>query len=879
MNTVLLPGWLRIRSQITIVSFIWAVVGIAVPATESATSFQHPRYDTYTGFSVPTTPILPVTERHPSLYFSSDQVAQLRTRKEDPTSRYYLLWQRYRADALRYIDDDMSALDENDRPRAAKSLAFWWIIEQDTMALEKAIEALLVAFDGVPQTGEKPYDEIYRATWLQNYAAAYDWVYDQLTPDQDSAIRQRIADETQYLRDNLMEGDRLAPRPHNHRSKPAWAIGTAALVLAEHEQASDWLEHALEAANTVTRYQFSADGIYREGGHYWMYNAVNLIPFLWHYYNVSGVSLFEAYRPAFEWPIRIRTGRGLMPNLEDSYLKPAPTHMVAAAYRGAPTELNTDQDFAAICQWHFESTRLVDENYTGATVDVTWEIDEYILYDDSISPAAPTAAPNQFLDGGQVVFRSGWARSSNDRYLLFHGVADGDNHNHPDQLSFFLSGQDAVLAPDAGYGPAGFSDDRRSSWYTSSRAHNIVTADGYPPVADQLFSSPFTFNVQPASRYEIDSEFFAFAEKESGYVRPNDASLRRAVGFINRDFFVVADLVAGTQEHVYRAYVHGRGAFVRNDNYASWTTFENRYGLAARLDAFVFPASASITDDRSYVSLFKDERYERHIETAQTDEHGTFLQLLLPLSTDAAIPVATDLSDDDFVAGSITRDDTSDVFLLQHVSGLQSLDVLTTDATLTWVRTESNAWQQYFVREARTLETQGLRFSSSSPVTLAVDARESTVLNIAAPEVRPSSVVNIEYAGAELVQSVQINGEPVSFSREGQRLTIGITATSVQANSIPSPIGRIEAYPNPFSDVVTITASVKNTGPFDVMIYNLLGQQIQIIRGAYEGGHEPATVHWDGHTASGIPAPSGIYLMRLRDPAGSVVQGRLVRVR
>ena len=104
---------------------------------------------------------------------------------------------------------------------------------------------------------------------------------------------------------------------------------------------------------------------------------------------MSGVDLFDEYQPAFEWPIRVRTGRGQIPNIEDSYLKPAPTHMVAAAYRGKRTELNPNEDFAAICQWNFERTRFIGYDYTGATADVTWEIDEYILFDNSIEPPAP----------------------------------------------------------------------------------------------------------------------------------------------------------------------------------------------------------------------------------------------------------------------------------------------------------------------------------------------------------------------------------------------------------------------------------------------------------------------------------------------------------
>ena len=852
------------------------LIGLLLPAPTVA---QHPRYDTYTGFSVDTTPVLPGSEQHPSLYFSADQLEPLRSRKSDATSRYYVLWQRFRADALKYIDKDMSTLDENDRPRAAKTLAFWWLIEEDTAALQKAIEALLVSYDGVPQTGNKPYDEIYRATWLQNYAAAYDWVFDHLTPEQDTEIRRRLADETQYLRDNLMVGDRIAPRPHNHRSKPAWAIGTAALVLSDHEQAEDWLSHALEAANTVTRYQFSADGIYREGGHYWMYNAVNKIPFLWHYLNVSGVNLFDAYRPAFEWPIRIRTGRGLIPNIEDSYLKPAPTHMVAAAYRGVPTTLNPEADFAAICQWNFETSQLVANDYTGATVDVTWEIDEYILFDSSIPSAAPTVSPNQFLEGGQVVFRKNWEGGPDDRYLLFHGVADADNHNHPDQLSYFMGGNDAILVPDAGYGPSGFSDDRRSSWYLTAKAHNIITADGYPPIADSLLRTPFVFNVTPSSQYEIDAPFFGFAEKTSGYLRPNGARLRRAIGFIDQDYFVVADLISGTQEHTYKAFLHGRGAFERQGHYATWSPFENRYGTAARLDAFVFPESADIAHTTGYISLFKDERYERYIEVTQTGQQAAFMQLLLPARTDSPTPIAGDLSTDAYVAAQLSRADTSDIFFLQAQSELQSLDAFVTDATFAWVRNRSGIWQQLAVREARSLISNDVDFSSESPVTLALDARTTGILKIAVPALQQAAQIEVDFTGAEAVQDVRVNGKAVHFTRQGRRILIGLTPTSIESTPIPSVVEQLQAYPNPFTRYVTLVAPVRDPGPFTVTVYNLLGQRIRVLDNTHDAGAKVVRVVWDGRTANGTQAPSGMYLLHWRDASGTISQARVIRVR
>ena len=853
------------------------LLGLLIPAAQVAA--QHPKYDTYTGFETGTTPVLPAAEQHPSLYFSADLIPELRSRKNDQNSSYYALWQRFGADARRYRERDPSTLDENDRPLAAKTLAFWWLIEEDSTALQTAIEALLVAYDGVPQTGEKPYDEIYRATWLQNYAAAYDWVFDQLTSDQNDEIRRRIAEETQYLRDNIMVGDRLAPRPHNHRSKPAWAIGTAALALSDHDQASDWLSHALEAANTVTRYQFSADGIYREGGHYWMYNAVNFIPFLWHYLNVSGVDLFDAYQPAFEWPVRVRTGRGQIPNIEDSYLKPAPTHMVAAAYRGKPTELNPSVDFAAICQWNFASTRLIEHNYTGATVDVTWEIDEYILFDDSIEAAAPTVSPNQFLEGGQVVFRRSWEPSSDDRYLLFHGVAEADNHNHPDQLSFFLGGNDAILAPDAGYGPAGFSDDRRRSWYLTAKAHNIATADGYQPVTDNLLTAPYTYNVTPPAHYEIDSQFFGFAEKETGYLRPDDVRLRRAIAFIDQDFFVVSDLLYGSQEHTYRTYLHGRGTFNQEGNYISWSPFANRFGAAARLDAFILPESADLSVEFGYVSLFKDERRERYIEAAQVGREAAFIQLLLPTSPEAPVPEVEDLSTEGYVAAMLNRSDTLDYVFLQQRSEPRELDMFATDATFAWLRSTDSGWQNVAVREANSFKSTEVEIYSDSKVTLALDASVSGILDIAMPSVYPSAQIEVVMMDAASVQEVRVNEQTSPFTLQGDRLLIGLKRTSVEP--IPDPIfpGPLQAYPNPFSHDITLEVPVRHHGPFSVEVYNLLGQRIRELEGESLVGEKTVRIVWDGYTISGSPAPAAVYLVRLTDASGALQFGRVVRIR
>ena len=352
----------------------------------------------------------------------------------------------------------------------------------------------------------------------------------------------------------MVSGVRYAPRPHNHRSKPAYGVGTAALTLSDHPDAASWLTLALEQQNTTTRYQFSADGVYREGSHYWLYNLVNGIPFLWQYRR-AGVDLFPAYQPTFEWPIRVRTGRGWLPALEDGFPKPAPTHMVAAAYASSTTDLHPTASLGELLAWNWETTDFFVDNYTGATNDVVWSIDEFLTMDLSIPSTPPGVSPTLQLESGQMVFRSDWdAGDPETRTLLFHGVASADNHDHPDLLSYTLDAENTPLAVDAGYGPDGFSDDRRS-WYVSAQAHNIVTVNGFP--ARDISTNQ---NEGPEQRVFLDGPAFDAGEMWA----PNNgviggAEVTRGIVFLDDRYYAVYDHVEAASSSSIQVHLHGRG--------------------------------------------------------------------------------------------------------------------------------------------------------------------------------------------------------------------------------------------------------------------------------------------------------------------------------
>jgi len=327
------------------------------------------------------------------------------------------------------------------------------------------------------------------------------------------------------------------------------------------------------------------------------------------------------------------------------------------------------------------------------------------------------------------------------------------------------------------------------------------------------------------------------------------------------------------------AYLHGRGVFERAGHYASWTPWDNRYGTEARLDAFFFPHAVDIADATSYISLFKDERYERHVELTRTGRSAAFLQLLLPARKDAPVPEVTDLSSDSFAAAQLTRADTADYFFLQPQPADQSLDDFTTDATFAWMRSTAGRWQQLAIREAVGFAAGSLTLTATSPATLALDAATPGLLRIAHPGDWMGARLELAYVGTDEVREVLANGQPIPYVRQEGHLIVGLGPLSRATTPVPDGIERLQAYPNPFQRQVMLEAPVRRPGTFAVNIYDMLGRHIVTLEGLHSPGSLTSRIAWNGRAASGTEVPAGVYLLRWTDAEGSLATGRVVRMR
>ncbi|MEM6326994.1 MAG: heparinase II/III family protein [Bacteroidota bacterium] len=845
------------------------------------------QYETYTGWAVDPTPVLPDTEAHPQLWFGADDLDAIRAKWDDPA--YAEVRARVQADINRYRSRNPASTDPGDRSQMAKALAFAWIVDGDIVARVRGYEALLLAYQNVPREAtEAAFDgengAIYRATWLQNFSAAYDWLHGVLSPEDDATIRAALAEETALLADNMVDGIRYAPRPHNHRSKPGYAIGTAALTLSDHPSAADWLRLSLEQVNTTTRYQFSADGIYREGSHYWLYTLVNGIPFLWQY-REAGVDLFPAYQPTFEWPVQTRTGRGWMPALEDGFPKPAPTHMVAAAYADAPTSLHASAPLGEILQWNWDTTDFFRDDYTGATRDVVWSIDEFLTMDLSIPATEPDVSPTIRLESGQIAFRSDWKGGDpQTRMLLFHGVASADNHDHPDLLSYTFDAENTPLAVDAGYGPDGFTDDR-SDWYLSPRAHNVVTVNGFP-VRDISVNQ----NLGPEQTVFVDGAVFDAAEM----VAPNNgvmggATVRRGVAFLDDEYVAVYDHIDAINPASLQVHVHGRGTPTRTGNTATWTAPSDAYGEGGRLHVS-FVADGPITFDAfdGWTSFYFGHEEEQQSVVARRNAAGaTFLHTLTATPASGSAPVVSNRTAGDLVGAELATPTGAWHLATQRTDGARTADRVTTDATFAAVGREGDTATRWGLIRGTDLRWDGAPLLTSDlPLTVSADLREANrqTVVLAPFEGTPTVTVYLVPASAT-AQNVTLNGTPLPFealpdggvrfipTAPGSLVITTDIASSGEAIPEAARLG-LAVAPNPSAGPVRFALDVPTPGAVRVTVFDALGRLVTTLA----DGVLPAARHdltWDG-LVNGTPVAAGIYIA-VAEAGGQRATTRLLR--
>ncbi len=98
------------------------------------------------------------------------------------------------------------------------------------------------------------------------------------------------------------------------------------------------------------------------------------------------------------------------------------------------------------------------------------------------------------------------------------------------------------------------------------------------------------------------------------------------------------------------------------------------------------------------------------------------------------------------------------------------------------------------------------------------------------------------------------------------------TFTDVSQRPLPAGFYLSEAWPNPINSSTGIRFGLPRPSQVRVAVYNLLGQQVQVLHdGPLGAGHHE--LHWDGSRFA-----SGAYLIEYRDERGPQIR-RLLQVK
>jgi hypothetical protein len=478
-----------------------------------------------------------VKKEHPRLLISSQDVAEVKKRMQD-NALIKNWYKRKKDDALRMLFDSPPRYDTKTSQTSqlevsrtildrVYTLAFLYHLEGDKKYLERLWQDVEVAA-GFPDW--HPDNFLDTATMTHAFAIAYDWLFNDWTPEQRKVLRTALVNK----------GLQPALAAYTGKTKYGWwvksssnwnivcnsgiALGALALIDEEPEATRECLLKALQSVPSAAS-QFAPDGCYSEGPMYWGY-ATSYLTLLLASLHTSfgtdfGLSAIPGIAECGFTPIYLTGPANITFNFGDAQ---------DLFYRTPQMFwLSQHFDFPAFASYEVE-TRFPH------VLDILW----------MKKPAAELASLGIPLDryfrGAEVVtMRSSWG----DKNAVFVGFKAGKNtapHAHLDIGTFVLDSQSKRWAVDLGpddYELPGYFDEGRWNYYRlRAEGHNtIVLAPG-----DNLDQDPLA--TASIIRFQSATDrVFAIADLTPAY--PSKAKrVWRGIALLDRKNVLIQDEIS-----------------------------------------------------------------------------------------------------------------------------------------------------------------------------------------------------------------------------------------------------------------------------------------------------------------------------------------------
>ena len=490
---------------------------------------------------------LPREMDHPRLLFNETQADLINARQ---FSGVYAEWADQIIETANRLSprSDAPFLNEIERSRKIKVLAFAWFLTSDSTCLDEAIQGISAIREPGPihsiEGGKADAgwgDWVQAAETVRHFAVAYDLLYHDLPVEARKSFESKLA--LQVLQ--MSRHASWIPK-NNHAVVIGAALSTAALVL-DHPESQRWMDAGL-ALMKAGLHMIEPDGTCREGAYYARFILSEIVPFAFYLKNVTGINLLHNPRieRLFLWLNALEKPDGSVPLFDDAFPENFLFAPVAIGLLDEPDALN-----ASFIN-HSDRFKADDPDWVEAFC-------AYPPWRTSVPPAKPVS--DFFPDGGMAVFKS---ETCYGLFLGEKGRPHLSGHDHAEPGAFTLSafGKDFLL--DAGYGSGGTTNPDRL-WFVSPAAHNIPLVDGQGPDQNPVFGDDLGGKLENL----FAMEGFAASTVTSHY---RDARFRRDVWFAGDRYFLVLDQTDAGEDADISFPWHGRGDFYRSrPNAFQWT--------------------------------------------------------------------------------------------------------------------------------------------------------------------------------------------------------------------------------------------------------------------------------------------------------------------
>ncbi|MEM6466435.1 MAG: DUF4962 domain-containing protein, partial [Pseudomonadota bacterium] len=400
-------------------------------------------------------------------------------------------------------------------------------------------------------------------------AWGYDWLYDDLSPEERDTVRQALLLRTKDVAEHAMLNAKIHLFPydsHAVRSVSLTLVPACIALLDDAEEAEDWLHYCIEFLANVYSPWGDSDGGWAEGTHYWMMGIAYLIDAANRLKSYTGLDLYK--RPFFQntgdFPLFCKapnTRRGTFG--DDSTM---------GDYACIKTGLNLRQFAGATgngaYQWYCDENLRLNPGTEMAFYNWGWwdtNFDELVFQTDFpvIAATPPENSMRHFKGIGWVGVQHAMSDPDEHIQFVFKSSPFGSiSHSHGDQNAFCMSAYGEDLAIQSGHYVA-FNSSMHRNWRRQTRSKNAILINGKGQYAEKDKSKAMAATGRIVAAEEREDHIYICGDATAAYqsLSPEVTLVEREIYFVHNSYFVFIDKVDAREPVTVDWLIHANAPF------------------------------------------------------------------------------------------------------------------------------------------------------------------------------------------------------------------------------------------------------------------------------------------------------------------------------